>query len=216
MLRRPNSTSERLEAFSDAVIAIAITLLVLHIRVPETERGDLFDALVDQWPSYMAFIISFITIGLMWVSHHTMFERIATVDRGLLFVNLLLLMGIAFLPWPTSLVAEYVQEGGTNSSVAVAIYSTNMVAIGVAFSLMWWYLSTHPWIVVEGLTQERVRSAFNRSLVSPIVYGFTIGLAFVSPEACFVVYALIALYFVAGPSARAAQPTTPSPDIDEL
>ena len=125
--------------FSDGVIAIAITLLVLQIHVPHTEQGGLLDALLDQWPSYIAFIISFVVIGIMWVSHHSMFERIAAVDRGLLFINLLLLLGIAFLPFPTDLVATYIQDGGANSHIAAAIYSVTMVAIGFAFTGMWFH-----------------------------------------------------------------------------
>ena len=192
--------------FSDGVIAIAITLLVLQIEVPETEQGGLWDALLDQWPSYIAFIISFVVIGIMWVSHHSMFERIAAVDRGLLFINLILLLGIAFLPFPTNLVATYVQAGGANSHVAAAIYSATMVAIGFAFTGMWIHLSNRPWLLADGVPPERIRSAVHRSLVGPIVYLFTVGLAFVSAEACFVVYALLAAYFVAGPSSRVVTP----------
>jgi TMEM175 potassium channel family protein len=217
MLARPSSTTERLEMFSDGVIAIAITLLVLEITVPETKQGDLFDALVDQWPSYVAFVISFVVIGIMWVSHHSMFERIAAVDRGLLFINLLLLLGIGFLPFPTALLASYVREGGANSHVAAAIYSANMVGIGIAFAGMWAYLSRRSWLLVAGIPPERVRTAFHRSLVGPIVYGLTIGLAFISAPACFVVYALIAVYFALGPSSRVTTPgeaTTPVDDLD--
>jgi uncharacterized membrane protein len=206
VLQRPKSTTERLEMFSDGVIAIAITLLVLQIRVPQSEQGDLIDALLDQWPSYIAFIISFVVIGIMWVSHHSMFERIGAVDRGLLFINLLLLLGIAFLPFPTDLVATYVQGGGSNSHVAAAIYSGTMVGIGFAFTGMWLHLAHRPWLLVPGIAPERIRAAAKRSLVGPIVYLFTVGLAFVSAEACFVVYALLAAYFVAGPSSRAATP----------
>jgi uncharacterized membrane protein len=201
--------------FSDGVIAIAITLLVLQIHVPSARQGSLVDALLAQWSHYLAFVVSFVVIGLMWVSHHTMFERIAAVDRRLLFINLLLLMGIAFLPFPTDLVATYVEAGGSNSSVAVAIYSGVMVAIGLTFTGMWLHLSNRPWLVVESIPPERVRSAFRRSLVSPIVYAFTVGLAFISPGACFVVYGLIALYFAAGPSARAAQPVAAPREVDE-
>jgi uncharacterized membrane protein len=204
---RPNSTTERLEMFSDGVIAIAITLLVLEISVPESKQGDLFDALVDQWPSYVAFVISFVVIGIMWVSHHSMFERIAAVDRGLLFINLLLLLGIGFLPFPTALLANYVREGGANAHVAAAVYSATMVGIGLAFAGMWAYLARRPWLLVEGIPIERVRTAFHRSMVGPIVYGLTIGLAFISAAACFVVYALIAVYFAAGPSSRVTAPT---------
>ena len=216
MLRRPSSTTERLEMFSDGVIAIAITLLVIQIRVPEVEAGGLFDALVDQWPSYVAFLVSFLVIGIMWVSHHSMFERIAMVDRGLLFINLLLLLGIAFLPFPTDLMATYVEDGGSNSHVAAAIYSATMVAVGIAFAGMWLHLARRPDLLVPGIPQERMYTAFRRSLVGPIVYAFTIGLAFISAEACFVVYALIAAYFVAGPSSRVATPDAESDAIDDI
>jgi len=201
-----NATTQRLEAFSDGVIAIAITLLVLQISVPSARQGDLFDALVDLWPSYLAFILSFAVIGIMWVSHHSMFERIASVDRLLLFLNLLLLMGIAFLPFPTALLADYIQQGGENAKFAAAMYSTTMTLIGIFFVLMWHHLSRRPHLLVAGIGPERAHTAMLRSLVGPAVYALSIGLAFVSPEACFVVYFLIALYFAAGPSARVATP----------
>jgi uncharacterized membrane protein len=212
MAQLPSPTTNRLEAFSDGVIAIAITLLVLEIAVPIAEAGDLGQALVDQWPSYAAFILSFVTIGIMWVSHHSMFERIALVDRRLLFINLLLLLGIAFLPFPTALLAEYVQEGGSNSHLAAAIYSATMALIGVAFLLMWHHLYRRPHLLVDGIDQSMVHGAMKKSLVGPIVYTLTIGLAFISAVACFVVYALIALYFAAGPSSKVA---TPEEDLPE-
>jgi uncharacterized membrane protein len=212
VLKAPSSTTDRLEAFSDGVIAIAITLLVLEIRVPHSRQGNLFDALVDQWPSYIAFTLSFVVIGIMWVSHHSMFERIAAVDRGLLFINLLLLLGIAFLPFPTDLIATYVREGGSNSHIAAAIYSSTMVFIGVAFAWMWLHLVHRPWLLVPGIPPERTRTAFKRSLVGPAVYLGTVGLAFISAAACFVVYAFMAAYFIAGPSSKVVTPSDP----DEL
>ena len=203
----PGATTQRLEAFSDGVIAIAITLLVLQIEIPDARQGNLFDALVDLWPAYAAYILSFGVIGIMWVSHHSMFERIANVDRRLLFLNLLLLMGIAFLPFPTALLARYIQQGGENAEFAAATYSTVMAVIGIFFLLMWHHLYRRPDLLVAGIGAERARTAMVRSLVGPIVYTVSIGLAFVSPEACFVVYALIALYFAWGPSSRVATPT---------
>jgi len=197
--------------FSDGVIAIAITLLVLEINVPHTKQGDLLDALAKQWPSYVAFILSFVTIGIMWVSHHSMFERIGFVDRKLLFINLLLLMGIAFLPFPTELVATYVREGGSNSHIAAAVYSLTLVAIGIAFSSMWWHLVKRPWLLAAGVPTDRTRVAFKRSLVGPGLYLLTVGLAFISAPACFVAYALISLYFAAGPSSRVVAPADPDP-----
>lgn len=204
--RAPSATTQRLEAFSDAVLAIAITLLVLEIAVPESRSDRLFDDLLDAWPSYVAFILSFVVIGIMWVSHHSMFERIARVDRGLLFVNLLLLLGIAFLPFPTALLASYAEEGGSNASVAAAVYSATMVAIGLAFTAMWVYLDRHRDLLVEGLDPSLLRRSVKRSFVGPVVYGLSIGLAFVSALACFVVYAGVAVYFAWGPSSRILHP----------
>lgn len=201
-----SSTTARLEAFSDGVIAIAITLLVIEIGVPEVGHDSLWDALVDQWPSYAAFLISFAVIGIMWVSHHSMFERIAIVDRGLLFLNLALLMGIAFVPFPTALLAEYVREGGANSHVAAAIYSAVMALIGLAFVAMWRHLLRNPHLLVAGIPRERIEIAIKKSMVGPVVYGASIGLAFISALACFVVYALVALYFAGNPSSRVATP----------
>ena len=208
-MRVPGTTTERVEAFSDGVIAIAITLLVLTLKVPETEDGGLFDALLDQWPSYVAFIVSFVVIGIMWVSHHSMFQRIASVDRPLLFLNLLLLMGIAFLPYPTELLARFVADGGADSHIAAAMYSTTMVGIGLVFLAMWVQLARRPELLVPGIDPDRVKTAIAKSMVGPIVYGLTIGLAFISPEACFLVYAGVAVYFARGPSARAITPDEP-------
>jgi uncharacterized membrane protein len=202
----PSTTTQRLEAFSDGVIAIAITILVLTLEVPHVEDGQLFDALLDEWASFAAFVLSFSTIGIMWVSHHSMFERIVTVDRPLMFVNLVLLLGIAFLPYPTTLLAEYLRDEGSNAHIAAAVYSTAMVAIGLAFLAMWVRLAQRPELLIEGISPERVRLAIRRSLVGPVVYGITIGLAFVSAYACFAIYILMAGYFAMGPSSRVATP----------
>src|SRR5436309_13539589 len=95
--------TNRVEAFSDGVLAMAITLLILEISVPDVKGDDLLDALGHQWPSYVAYVVSFLTIGIMWVNHHALFDHIRIVDRGLLFVNLFLLLAIAFVPFPTAL-----------------------------------------------------------------------------------------------------------------
>jgi uncharacterized membrane protein len=200
--RQPSATSARLEMFSDGVIAIAITLLVLEITVPHARSGRLFDELLDAWPSYAAFALSFVVIGIMWVSHHSMFERIALVDRGLLFCNLSLLLGIAFLPFPTALLAEYVQDGGTNAATAAAIYSGTMVFIGLAFTAMWAYLDRHRELLVAGIDPALLARSTKRSFVGPAVYALSIPLAFVSAIACLFVYAGIAVYFAWGPSSR--------------
>ena len=125
---RFGTTTDRLEVFSDGVIAIAITLLVLDIKVPDSHQGQLVHDLGQQWPTFAAYVLSFAVIGIMWVSHHSMFERIREIDRGLLFSNLLLLLGIAFLPFPTSLLAQYARGGGSKSLIG----STYSIANGLA------------------------------------------------------------------------------------
>jgi uncharacterized membrane protein len=212
--------TDRLEIFSDAVIAIAITVLVLDIKVPNSREGQLAHDLWQRWPSYVAYVLSFAVIGIMWVSHHSMFERIHHVDRRLLFLNLWLLLGIGFLPFPTALLAEYARQGGANSHAAAAIYSATMMFIGFAFLSIWVHLARHPYLLEGRASSASLRRSIHLSLVSPVVYGASIGLAFLSAEACFVVYGLAALYFACGPSSRALsrrleQPDDRSPDDDD-
>jgi uncharacterized membrane protein len=194
--------TERLEIFSDAVIAIAVTVLVLDIKVPASSDGQLVHDLWQKWPSYVAYVLSFAVIGIMWVSHHSMFERIHQVDRGLLFLNLGLLLGIGFLPFPTALLAEYTRQGGSNSHAAAVIYSATMTLIGLAFLSIWVHLARRPYLL-GAVDSASVRRSVHLSLVSPVVYGASIGLALVSAQACFVVYGLAALYFAFGPSSKA-------------
>lgn len=201
---RSSLTTQRLEALSDGVIAIAATLLVLDIGHLEPGRGEnLLDAVLDNWPAFLAYLFSFSVIGLIWVAHHAMFERISSVDRPLLFLNLGLLMVIGFIPWPTSVWSEYLSHGGVNAAWATALYSTTMTIIGLLFMGMWWHLVHHPEHTVDTVTEAQLRRSLRFSLVSPIVYGLTIPLAFVSPYLCVVVYACLSAYFARGPSARA-------------
>jgi TMEM175 potassium channel family protein len=200
----PSATTQRLEALSDGVIAIAATLLVLEIgQVSRHADEDLFDAIVRRWPSYLGYVVSFTVIGLIWVAHHSMFERISFVDRPLLFLNLALLLGIGFIPWPTSVLAEFISDGGINASIATALYSLTMTLIGLVFVAMWAHLIRHPEQTIESVTEVQLRRSLRLALVGPVVYGATIGLAFVSPYLCVVVYVALSLYFARGPSARA-------------
>ena len=128
--------TSRLEAFSDGVIAIAITLLVLEIHVPETGGPDsLGHQLADQWPSYAAYLVSFVTIGIIWVNHHAMVSRLRKTNHTVLILNLFLLMSIAILPFTTDLVAEYLRESD-GQHLAAAIYSGSLLLMGLAFYAM--------------------------------------------------------------------------------
>ncbi|GAA2812321.1 TMEM175 family protein [Kitasatospora aburaviensis] len=133
--------SGRVEAFSDGAFAIAITLLILEINVPAAHSGsELWHELGEQWPSYCAYVVSFLVIGVMWVNHHTVFTYIARVDRTLVFLNLLLLLVVAALPFPTALVAENLREPEA-SNVATAVYGAVMVAHAVTFALLWYHVA---------------------------------------------------------------------------
>jgi uncharacterized membrane protein len=184
----------RLEAFSDGVFAIAITLLIIEVRVPHAAAGELAGDLVSLWPSYSAYVVSFIIIGIIWVNHHDIFGRIVTVDRPLLFLNLLLLLTVAFLPFPTALLGEYIRDGD-NAHIAAAVYGANMTAIGLAFIAMWTYLVRVPSLLAPAVGVEGARRARRAAMIGPVVYALTIPLAFVSPVACLIVYAALALYF---------------------
>src|ERR1700709_1692728 len=127
----------RLEALSDGVIAIAITLLILEIKVPEGAGEDLPHQLTEQWPSYVSYVVSFFVIGVIWLNHHALFAHLARVDRKLMALNLVLLFTIATIPWPTSLLATYMREGGDAERLAALIYSVAMPLMGAPIRAIW-------------------------------------------------------------------------------
>src|SRR4051812_18622402 len=130
---------ERLIFFSDAVFAIAITLLALEIRLPAGQDigsdAELVAALAGIWPRYLSYIVSFLVIGMYWMAHHRMFRSIARYDRHMLFLNLLLLLCIGFVPFPTAILGEYA------NSVATIFYTLTMVVTGLVSARLWWYAS---------------------------------------------------------------------------
>jgi uncharacterized membrane protein len=128
----------RMEAFSDGVFAIAITLLVLEIAVPSGSEDDLLDAVLDQWPSYLAYLVSFATIGAVWLEHTVITEFLDRANSVLIRLNLLLLMVVSFLPFPTRLLGEYLGEDEPER-VAVTIYGLNLLLTSVLVSVLWRY-----------------------------------------------------------------------------
>lgn len=171
----------RLEAFSDGVFAIAITLLVLEIGVPHAGSGSvLARELGREWPSYLGFGLSFVVIGIMWMNHHTMFKDIERVDHGLLVFNLLLLMSISFLPFPTAVLAEHLKDADARLT-ATLMYGGTQTVIAVFFNALWLYASSNRRLIDEHVTGQRLRSRTRRYLAGPFSYGVTVPLAFVSP-----------------------------------
>jgi len=194
--RRSRHDPGRVEAFSDGVFSIAITLLVLEIGIPEVAAGEsLWPALADQWPSYAAYVVSFLVIGIMWANHHTLFSYIGQVDRTLIFLNLVLLMVVALLPWPTNLVADYLDRGGSQARVAVAVYSGVMVLASLAFTIFWWYATRTGRLLDAGVDANAARATVPRFALGLVVYPITVGLAFVSPVLTLAVHGALAVYY---------------------
>jgi uncharacterized membrane protein len=189
-----SSDTGRLETFADGVLAIAITLLILEIKVPEVEGGSLAAALVHQWPSYAGYAVSFLTIGVMWVNHHHMFRLIERANHAFLMINVVFLMTIAFLPWPTALVARYLRDPD-NRAAATFTYGATMVAIAIMFNVVWWYASTRN-LLVRGLDPAAVRKASRNYLAGPTVYGVATLLALWNPFISLAIYAALAVYWL--------------------
>jgi uncharacterized membrane protein len=185
----------RIEAFSDGVFAIAITLLVLTLQVPEVRRG-LWQALLDEWPQFAGYLISFAVIGIMWVNHHSMFRTIVRADRPLLFLNLLLLLWTAMLPFPTNLIARYLGDGGPDAAVAEAVYSANLTLAAIAFSLIWIHAVRGGRLLADPLPRRVERQAIIRFSAGTFVYAATIGISFLSPVAALGIQFVVAAYYV--------------------
>jgi uncharacterized membrane protein len=184
----------RVEAFSDAVFAIAITLLVLEIAVPDGPDGTLWHDLKEQWPSYAAYLVSFFVIGIIWINHHGIFEHITKVDYGILYINLGVLATVAFLPFPTALLAEHLRTGA-DEDVAAAVYSGSMALMGLSSGLLWLYISRHPKLHSPSLTPEEIARTNRYAVIGGPAYLVAIALAFVSPALTLVVNAALAAFY---------------------
>ena len=185
----------RIEAFSDGVFAIAITLLVLDIKVPRElpESAQLLDALLAQWPAYFAFVTSFATIGIMWINHHRLFNLIKRSDQMLLVLNGLLLLGITFVPFPTALVAEYI--GHPDERVAALVYNGTFVVTAILFNVLWHYAAYKNRLLDPRSDPRAVQSITRQYAFGPLIYLVAFGLAFFSATASLALNMLLALFF---------------------
>jgi uncharacterized membrane protein len=196
-MERQTTSSRRTEAFSDGVFAIAITLLVLDLVVParqEAAEKGLAHALAQEWPAYFAYLVSFLIIGIIWVNHHTVFDKVRLVDRPVLFANLALLLVVSLIPFPTRLLAEYL-TAGSDSHVAAAVYSATMLAMGLAYTGLWLALTRDAKLLHEGVDPRASRLALRRFSVGNVFYLATIGLSFVNATATLAVHGALAIYY---------------------
>jgi uncharacterized membrane protein len=184
----------RVEAFSDGVFAVAITLLIFNIQIDKTAPGGLLHALLNAWPKYAAYIASFLTIGVMLMNHHGMFMRLARLDRTLIFFNLLLLMVIVFLPFSTAQVGLNILVP-EDAKTAATLYAINSFAIAVGFGAVWTYAVMHPPLLSPDVDRRAALRDYPRFAVGNVVYLVCIPLAQFSPIAVIIVCGLVAVYY---------------------
>ena len=184
----------RLETFSDGVFAIAITLLILTVDIGGA-HGGLDAAVLRIWPSYLAYAASFLTIGIMWVNHHTIFRHVARADRIFLFLNLGLLMCIAFVPFPTRLVAEFIRSGHERQTAALA-YGITLTITAVFFIALWSYAAVHRRLLRADADQREVSGITRSYIPGTPMYGGATLIALASPIASVILFLAIALFYM--------------------
>jgi uncharacterized membrane protein len=189
--------SRRAESFSDGVFAVAITVLVFNLLPIADKTADRLTAgsLGHYWPAYLAYIVSFLTIGIMWLNHHTMLSAVTKVDRAVLVLNLFLLMGVVAIPFPTALVADHLNDSGAGRVAAVS-YGLVMIAISIGYASTWVYLAAHQH---ELGPRRRVRtprlSTFRFTAGNGgYVAGTLVALAW--PVAALIIFGLLAVYYL--------------------
>jgi uncharacterized membrane protein len=190
----------RLESFSDGVFAIAITLLVLTIAQPEAYR-DLGSQLAERWPSLAAYVVSFMVIGIMWLNHHTIFSHLRTVDRGLFYCNLVLLMTIVFIPYPTEVFGEALRRG-EGATTAAVFYSVTMTANATAWVVLWLYASVGRRLLTPEFPEPQRAVSTVLFNAGALFYAISIGVAFISPYLCLAFHGALALYYAFDPISR--------------
>lgn len=183
----------RLEAFADGVFAIAATLLIIDVSV-KAPGGRLGAAVTHAWPEYAAYAVSFVTIGIMWVNHHDCLCQIGRLDRTFMVLNLGLLMCIAFVPFPTSLVAEHIRDGGLKT--AALTYGVTLTVTAVFFGAFWFYAARGMRLIAED-ADLRVISGISRSYrIGAPIYGAATLVALLSPDVAIALFAAIAGFYV--------------------
>jgi uncharacterized membrane protein len=176
--------TDRAKAFSDGVFAITITLLVLELRVPSHRPDELLSGLLDEWPSYLAFVVSFVYIGVIWLNHHALLRLIRGMTLGLNWINLGILLGAVIIPFSTAVLASAFAHGSSRSDarVAVTLYALSAALMSAPWMIFFVYLRRHPELLGRGVTHEYVRTQSLRPLTGLLLYGLSGVLGwFVSP-----------------------------------
>lgn len=187
--------TSRMAAFSDGVFAVAITLLILNIQVPQIPAslisGNLPHTLFALWPKLLIYALSFVIVGIYWVAHHNTFHYIERVDRTLLWINILLLMCIVFVPFPTALLGQY-----PGQQISIVFYSSTLVITGLTLQLLWWYATSNYRLVDREIDPRFVQRVTRRNLLAPLIYLLAIGTSFLNTQASFVFFILVPVLYI--------------------
>ena len=202
------SQTGRVEAFSDGVMAIAITLLVLDLKVPTgaqiAESGTLLAALIGEWAAYVAYVAGFLTIGIIWLNHRAFVDKVDRFDNTLQWLNLLLLFGVVTVPFSTALLAEHVADVGEPAATAAAVYALLGVVLPMPWIFIWRHLARHPDLFEAGYGAPEARKEFRRAIVGPLVFLVLIPVALLAPIVALAVFVgLNILYAVTSQGAMA-------------
>jgi uncharacterized membrane protein len=207
--------TSRVEAFSDGVFAIAITLLVLTLAVPTYEQArtvaSLRHGLLVQWPTYIAFVVSFISILIMWASHHNIFSLVRRVDHVFLLVNGLVLMGVTLTPFSTQILASHLGHPG--ASIAAGVYSAVALFAALSFNALWYWARRGGHLLEPGVAPRTLKAVTRQYAVGPAVYLLALGLSFVSPWASIAIFVCVIAYFAV--PTRATAPMEEHVEADE-
>jgi uncharacterized membrane protein len=187
----------RTEAFSDGVMAIAITLLILnvHIDTAYASAHGLLRALNHEWPAYLAYITAFLTVAIMWLNHHALFDKITEVDKSLAWTNLALLFTISVLPFPTSVVAQYLRAGGTDAKVAVSLYGLLSMLNGFAWLGSWVHLARYPELLCAPYDAAYARLERRRTALGVATYAAATAIAWVAPMVAVFLFLAVAIFY---------------------
>jgi uncharacterized membrane protein len=184
----------RIEAFSDGVFAIAITLLIIEVHVPARgDAGELGHELLSLWPSYLGYLTSFLTIGVMWINHHYVFSLIDRVDRTMLLLNTTLLLMIAFVPFPTAVLAQFVETDGARA--AAVLYGAALTLTAINFFAWWRYASANRRLIAQSVPDHVVDDITRAYVPGTLLYGSAMLVGFVEPWASAGLYLAIAVFY---------------------
>jgi uncharacterized membrane protein len=186
----------RTEAFSDGVFSIASTLLVLDIAIPVSELDDLWSGIAHEWPRYLAYATSFITIGGIWLAHHSVFRRLQYANAKVMRINLALLMAVAFLPFPTRLVADALRHGVGSERAAVIFYGASLLVIALLFSVLWRDMAADRQLLKPEVSDAEVQAIGQATTPNVGLYAAVMAVAILTPRVAAFGYLAIAVVAV--------------------